>query len=66
MSRAKYSRIEVIEVPREMADLAKRRTRGLLMASVAGPNALENMMMSCYIQGLSDGQDVALAAPREG
>lgn len=51
------SDIETIRVPLKVVDLARRRTRDLVLASIHFPNALECMVLSAYLQGLEDGAD---------
>ena len=51
--------IETVNVPAGLTDLAKRRTRAIVLASIHYPNFLENVVLSCYTQGLQDGYDVA-------
>lgn len=52
----------VVEVPREIADVALERIRPLcrkdLRAAIA-PELLEQLMLSCYQQGLVDGDQTA-------
>ena len=49
-----------IEVPHRVMDIALRRVRPLLRASFFAENIMETIMVSCYLQGIMDGQDVAL------
>ena len=50
--------LEVMNVPMRFVNLADRRTQPLIQASVAWPDALRVIARSCYLQGLSDAQDV--------
>ena len=51
--------LETVTVPVQMVDLAQRRTRPILHRAILFPNALEVVMLSCYLQGLEDGYTVA-------
>jgi hypothetical protein len=46
--------LETIAVPPAMVDLAKRRTRDIVVTSIHYPNALETMVLSAYLQGLEE------------
>lgn len=52
------STIEQIHIPRPMADMMRRRTQAIIVAAVHFPNALEQIAISCYAQGLADAQDL--------
>lgn len=49
--------IETIQVPRSLVDLAERRTRPILHASMHDANMIRTLMLSCYLQGLEDGYE---------
>lgn len=57
---AKHADVEIISVTPQMADLARRRTKPLMLAAIHWPNALEQMLLSAYVQGLEDGADAVL------
>lgn len=51
--------VETIEVPKRFTDLAERRTRGIVSASLHNANVLRTLALSCYLQGLEDGYESA-------
>lgn len=56
--RTTYRGVERVRIPASTADLARRRCWALLVASVHAPNVLDDLIVSCYLQGLADGADV--------
>ncbi len=62
--KVKSHEVEIISVSQEIAEVAARRTKGILRHwPWTGRNAtLENLAISIYLQGI---QDAVQAAPRE-
>ena len=57
--------IETVEVPRRMVDLAERRTRAIVRASLHDANVLRTLALSCYLQGLEDGYAATIKEPSD-
>jgi hypothetical protein len=57
------SAVETIDLPHEYAAFADARTDDLVRRCCADPNIIESIARSCYLQGVWDGVQVAIAHP---
>ncbi len=53
--------LEIIDVPHKVMDLAKRRTKAILLSRVLTTSALD-IAANCYLQGLEDGYEAGQRA----
>lgn len=60
---ARRRETETIFVPHEYMQFADQRTDAIVRRCCADPNIVESVQRSCYLQGLWDGVQVALAHP---
>jgi hypothetical protein len=60
---ARRRETETIFVPAEYMAFADRRTDAIVRRCCSDPNIVESVQRSCYLQGLWDGVQVALAHP---
>jgi hypothetical protein len=54
---------ETIFIPHEYMVFADARTDAIVRRACADPNIVESVQRSCYLQGLWDGVQVAIAHP---
>jgi hypothetical protein len=57
--------LELVDVPPEVMDVIRRRTRPLWKASAFGRDPIRQAMYASYLQGLIDGSEVALRHTQE-
>jgi hypothetical protein len=57
------STVETIFVPHAYMAFADRRTDDIVRRCCADPNIIESIARSCYLQGVWDGVQVAIAHP---
>jgi hypothetical protein len=55
--------VETIFVPHEYMAFADRRTDDIVRRCCHDPNIVESVQRSCYLQGLWDGVQLAIAHP---
>jgi hypothetical protein len=63
MPRPRTRETETIFIPHEYMAFADARTDALVRRACSDPNIIESVQRSCYLQGLWDGVQVALAHP---
>lgn len=65
MSRPKRvsAGVETIQVPEATADMVERRVAGINRRACFDQNIIRSIALSCYLQGLVDGVQVAAECP---
>ena len=63
MGRRPRVEIETMQIPHEYAAMADRRIAAIVRRCCADENIIESIARSCYLQGVQDGVQVAIARP---
>jgi hypothetical protein len=61
--RTRRQEIETLQVPHETMAFADARIAAIVRRCCTDPNIIESIARSCYLQGVWDGAQVALARP---